>query len=85
MEATMQAKPFTVRLRLDLYDAAARLAKRRSSSLNALIQDTLAAAIRDEEDREMYEAAELLGQFPDECDVEYAFAAQSEVVLRERP
>ena len=82
MEATIPARPLTVRLRPDLYEAAMRLAKRRSSSLNTLIQETLAEAIKEEEDRELYEAFELLGQFPEECDVEYAHAAQAEVALR---
>ncbi|HZP82722.1 MAG TPA: toxin-antitoxin system HicB family antitoxin [Chthonomonadaceae bacterium] len=85
MGATKEARSLTVRLRPELYAAATDLAKKRCISLNTLVQESLAAVIREEEDREMYEAAELLGQFPEECDVEYAFAAQSEVVLREEP
>ncbi len=79
---TADLKPLTLRLRPDVYQAAANLARRRSQSLNSLIQESLALRIKVEEDRELFEAAELLGQFPDECNVEYAFAAQAEAALR---
>jgi hypothetical protein len=83
MPQTTNAKSFTVRLAPELYDASAELARKRCVSLNSLIQECLSTAIRVEEEHEMYDAAELLGQDPDECDVEYAFAAQSEVALRD--
>ena len=78
---TTDLKPLTLRLRPDIYQAAASLARKRNQSLNSLIQDTIARRIKEEDDRELFEAAELLGQFPDECDVEYAFAAQAEAAL----
>ncbi len=77
--------PLTVRLEPDLYRAASDLARKRKQSLNALVQDSLARALRQQEDQELYEAFERLGENPAACDVEYAFGAQSEVVLRERP
>lgn len=85
MNAAANAKSLTVRLRPTLYEAATSLAKRRRLSLNALIQESLEEILRIEEEREMYEAATLLGEDPDECDVEYAFAAQAEVALRDAP
>jgi|GEM_PF-1389979 len=81
MSATI-AKTLTVRLDPKLYEAATRLSKKRRLSLNALLQESLQRLLKEAEDRELFEAAELLGQFPEECDVEYAFAAQSEVALR---
>ena len=75
-------KSFTVRLAPETYVASTELAKKQCVSLNALIQECLSHAIRIEEEREMYEAAELLSMDPEECDAEFAFAAQSEVVLR---
>jgi len=78
---TTLAKILTVRLDPNLYEAATRLSKKRRLSLNALLQESLQRLLKEAEDRELYEAAELLGQSPDECDVEYAFAAQSEVAL----
>ena len=79
---TAPPKRLTVRLSPDLYEAAANLSKKRRLSLNALVQESLARAVKEAEDQEMYEAAELLGQFPSECGVEYAHAAQAEVALR---
>ncbi len=73
---------FTVRLPRKLYRASSAAAKRRKVSLNRLVQESLAAAIRAEEDRELYEAFERFGQDP-ESSVEYAFEAQREVVLRD--
>lgn len=81
MSAPAAARSLTVRLEPGLYAAATELAKRRCVSLNALMQESLAAVVKEEEDRELYEAAELLGQHPAESDVEYAFAAQSQAVL----
>ena len=78
---TTLVKTLTVRLDPDLYEAAARLSKKRRLSLNALLQESLQRLLKEAEDRELYEAAELLGEFPDDCDVDYAFAAQSEVAL----
>jgi hypothetical protein len=40
-------------------------------------------AVETDDDREMYAAATLLSEDPDECDIEYAFAVQAEVILRE--
>ncbi len=76
------SRTLTLRLRPDLYEAAVRLAKKRHISLNALVQESLARAIKAAEEQELYEACEYLGQFLDEIDVEYAHAAQAEVALR---
>ena len=73
---------FTVRLPRKLYRASSAAARRRKMSLNRLVQESLATAIRAEEDRELYEAFERFAQDP-ESSVEYAFEAQREVVLRD--
>jgi hypothetical protein len=83
MPALSETKSFTVRLQPEIYEAAARVAKKRGSSLNALIQNGLEKIIRVEEERELYEAATLLGLDAAECDMEYALPAQAEVVLRD--
>ena len=82
MMPAANSQSLTVRLRPDLYEAATRLSKKRRVSLNALLQESLAQAVKVAEDQELYEAAELLGQYPQECDVEYAHAAQAEGALR---
>ena len=45
-----------------------------------IISKNLISAIAAQE-KELSEGFDLLAQHPDECDVEYAFAAQAEVVL----
>ena len=47
---------------------------------NALIRESLAVAAMEEEDRELYEAFDRLGEDPD-TDVSYAHEAQAEVAL----
>jgi len=75
-------KAVTVRLPEHLYNRGAVTAKRKNLSLNRLLQESLEAAIKAEEDRELYEAFGLVGREEDN-DVEYAFEAQREVVLRD--
>jgi hypothetical protein len=74
-------RSFTTRLHTDVYEAASALAKQRKVSLNSLVEENLAKVIWDAEDREMYEAYDLRGQYSDDSSVEYAFAAQAEVAL----
>jgi hypothetical protein len=83
-ERVMEEKvAFTVRLPRKLYRASSAAAKRRKVSLNRLVQESLAAAIRAEDDRRLYEEFTLLGQDKELTDVEYAFEAEQEVVLRD--
>jgi hypothetical protein len=83
-ERVMEEKvAFTVRLPRKLYRASSAAAKRRKVSLNRLVQESLAAAIRAEDDKRLYEEFTLLGQDKELTDVEYAFEAEQEVVLRD--
>jgi hypothetical protein len=83
-ERVMEEKvAFTVRLPRKLYRASSAAAKRRKVSLNRLVQESLAAAIRAEDDTRLYEEFTLLGQDKELTDVEYAFEAEQEVVLRD--
>lgn len=74
-------KVLTVRMPRAMYDAAAGIAKKREISLNALVQDSLAAAIEADDYQTRYDAYTLLGQDLEECNVEYAIHAQAEVML----
>jgi hypothetical protein len=83
-ERVMEEKvAFTVRLPRKLYRASSAAATRRKVSLNRLVQESLAAAIRAEDDKRLYEEFTLLGQDKELTDVEYAFEAEQEVVLRD--
>ncbi len=73
----------TIRLPQALHEAAVQLAKRRRVSLSRLVQESLEAALEADEDRRLREAFDLLGQDKELTDVEYAFEAQREVVLRD--
>jgi hypothetical protein len=80
-----RAHSLTVRLPRDLYLAARNIAVRRGKSVNILVQESLRRAIEAEEQEELRRGFELLSEAPAECDVEYAFEAQREVVLRDDP
>lgn len=79
----MVAKSFTVRLPADLYEASVVAARHRGRSLDALVQESLAATLRADEEPRLSEAFGLVGTDADEADVEFAAAAQGEVASRD--
>ena len=85
MATRTKTKAMTVRLPIDLYEAGSKVAKRRRVSLNQLVQDSLRAVLKDEADKALYDDFTLAALDKDEVDVEYAFEAQREVVLRDEP
>ncbi len=72
----------TVRLSEDRHAALRAQAIQNHVSMNDLFNQWVDAYLRSEEDRELYEGFERLGNDPEDSDVEYAFAAQAEVVQR---
>lgn len=56
-------------------------ARHKRMSLNALMQESLAQAIRVAEEQARYEGYTLLGKDLDSCDLDFAAAAQAEVML----
>lgn len=70
----------SIRLEASVYEETRLIARRRGVSMNALIERALRKEIKLEQEREMYEAATLLGQDAD-SEVDYAFAVQAEVVM----
>ena len=83
MATQADTRALTVRLQPELYEAATQVARKHGRSLNALIQQSLEEAVRVEEGRELYEAATILGSDAEAADVDYAFPAQAEVILRD--
>ena len=73
-------KKFTLRLPKELYDRSRRLAKQRKVSMNELTRAGLEQLTAAEDFEKLKAGYELLGSDPD-SNVEYAFAAQREVVL----
>ena len=76
------ARATSVRLEEPVYEAVKQIARKRGLSMNTLIGRVLQQEIVLEQDREMYDAATQLGEDADSS-VEFAFAAQAEVVLRD--
>ena len=76
------AKTLTIRLPFDLYQAISAVAKQRHISFNALVQESLSTMLKAEEDARLYEAFGQLGAAAEEANVEFAVAAQWEVVSR---
>lgn len=72
----------SLRLSDDVFEGAKSIIRRRGVSFNAFVEETLRREIAAEEEREMYEAATLLGTDP-ETNVDFAFAAQADVALRD--
>ena len=79
-----KSKTLTIRLTPHLFEAARDVAKRRDVSLNALVSESLEAAIRDAQERARFEEYTLLGQDVEGCDVTYALAAQTEVMTSDQ-
>ena len=77
----MTTKALTLRLPPDLYASGQRVAQERQISLNALLQESLAATVRAKQQRKLFEAFTRLGEDADACAVDYAFPAAAEVVL----
>ncbi len=74
-------KSLTLRLPPDLYLNGRQVAKERNMSLNALIQESLAATVRAEQQRQLFDDFTLLAEDADACDVSFAFPAAVEVIL----
>src|SRR5436190_23971924 len=85
MATSAAPKSLTVRLTPELYTAASQLARKRSVSLNTLMQESLAAIVRAAEEQARYDAYTLLAQDVEGCDTEYAIHAQAEVMLHDEP
>ncbi len=79
MSRPVPIRPLSLRLPEELRTAAVELAKRRKTSLNKLIEGEIARAVEEEERERFREGYRILAR--EGVDVEYAFAAQSEVVL----
>ena len=75
----------SIRMPDEVYRHSKAIAERRRISMNQLVQEALQRVISDEQEREMFEAATLLGEDPETSNVEFAFAAQAEAVMRNEP
>ncbi len=70
-----------LRISTAMYEDIERHAALQGQSISTFIIKSLESAVADAAVRELVEGFNLVAQYPDECDVEYAIAAQSEVML----
>ena len=73
----------SVRLPAHLKSRAAKAAKAQQVSFNAFVTSLIEKAVRETEDRELFDAFTELGSDPEMSDVSFALAAQAEVALRD--
>lgn len=76
----MSGKALTVRLPPELYTASRKVAESRHISINALVQESLTAAVKVAEELRLYEAFTEIGQDMTDNDVEFAREAQWEAI-----
>lgn len=73
-------KTLTVRIPIELYQVSAESAKRRRTSLNSFILESLEAKRKETEFQQLAEGFSKLAEHPEEYAVEYAIHAQAEVI-----
>jgi len=71
----------SIRLPRGLYQRSREIAAKRGTSMNALVQEGLQMIVRNEQEKALYDSFTLLGKDAQEASVDFAFEAQSEVVL----
>ena len=76
----MGVKAHTIRFPEQISRKGAALAKRGGISFNEFVIESVEERLRKEEDRELGEAFDLLGQHAEMNDVEYALPAINEVL-----
>ncbi|WP_309685332.1 toxin-antitoxin system HicB family antitoxin [Armatimonas sp.] len=74
---------FTVRLPVELYEASTAIAQERRVSMNALIQERLVSLVREEGQKQLYDAFSLIAEDEEEMSVAFAEEAQAEVLSRD--
>ena len=72
----------TLRMDPELHRRAKAVARRRGATLTGLVQSVVEEAVREEEQRELFEAFSLVSEEVEETAVEFAVPAENEVVSR---
>lgn len=66
-------KSLTIRLPEDVYNESRRIAHNRQESMNKLVRQALEAVVREEKEKELFDAFGLIGDDPD-TDISFAEA-----------
>ena len=81
--AEREVGSLSIRLPLRLKNRAAEVAQSEQVSFNTFVTRLIEKAVKEKEDQELYDAFSELGSDPEMSDVEFAFHAQAEVILRD--
>lgn len=73
----------SVRIPSYLKARAAKVAQSQQISFNTFVTHLIEKAVKETEEKELYDAFSELGSDPELSDVEFAFQAQAEVALRD--
>jgi hypothetical protein len=76
----MTARALTIRLPFDLYEESREIAQEHKVSINMLILDCLRRSVQERAEKKLYEAFSIIAEDPEEANVEFAMAAQQEVI-----
>lgn len=72
----------TLRVSDEMHEALRTAVETQQTTLNRLLSTLAAEYLRKGDEEQLYRGCGALADDPDEASVEYAFAAQSEVVTR---
>ncbi|GAB6162123.1 hypothetical protein JCM12298_12820 [Desulfothermus naphthae] len=78
----MSKKALTLRLPYDLYEETKKIAEKKRKSYTAFILELLEEKLKEERKKSLFDAFTLVAKDIEEADVEYAFASQREVVVK---
>ena len=83
LPAEREKNALSVRLPSQLKSRAARVAQSQQVSFNTFVTRLIEKAVKETEEKELYDSFTELGSDPELCDISFAFHAQAEVALRD--
>jgi len=81
--ASKEIGTLSVRIPSNLKSRAAKVAQSQQVSFNTFVTHLIEKAVKETEEKELYDAFSELGADPELSDVEFAIHAQAEVALRD--
>ena len=72
----------TLRLPIELYEKTKIIAQKERKSFTGYVRELLEEKVKEEEKKALFDAFSLVAEDIDDVDVDYAFEAQREVVLK---
>jgi predicted DNA-binding protein len=79
----MKKIALTLRLPSDMYEGVKSIAKKKGKSFSGYLREILEKILKEEQKKMLYDAFSQVGRDKEDTNVEYAFEAQKEVVLKD--